>query len=181
MIVINSNKSNKRKNNCLTFSTIMRNIFQSFEIWNLNKFFLMRTRIVQNHVRKAIKEDSYYRIISTADYLYVCVGMCYSIQAFRINVFIGHDREKLEYFRKEPGFSGERDETNRAESRRNRSTRAKHRKQLSNPRNRMVCAIWFGPRGGERQIVLNVRIGKAGVGIFEELLVLLETICINLE
>lgn len=76
----------------------------------------------------------------------------------------------------------ERGETNRVESRRNRSMRAKHWKQLPNPRNRTVatvCAIWPGPRGAERQIVLNVRIEKAG--IFEQLLVLLETICANLE
>lgn len=135
-------------------------------------------------IYERIKENSYYKIISDADYLYVvCVCVCWVFhpQTTRINMFIGYDREKLEYFRKEPGFSGERDETNRAESRRNRSTRAKHRKQLSNPRNRMVCAIWSGPRGGERQIVLNVRIGKASVGIFEEILVLLETICTNLE
>lgn len=107
----------------------------------------------------------------SADYLCVCVCVCRvcvirSANAPNKRVYQPWPRE-IGILPERAGilWLSERGETNRVESRRNRSTRAKHWKQLSNPRNRTVatvCAIWPGPRGGERQIVLKVRIGKAG-------------------
>lgn len=137
--------------------------------------------IVQNHAWKTMREDPYYEIIFMC-VCWVCVIRPASVPNKRI--YRPRPRE-IGILPERAGILrlSERVETNRAESRWNRSTRAKHWKQLSNPRNRTVatvCAIWPGPSGGERQIVLNVQTGKAGIGIFEELLVLLETICANL-